>query len=154
MVNDGTTRTKHHALKSLDTNGLDDGLSSKQIQVGLLARHDFNISNKVGTLLVSKYKFSNVAGMKEAYLAAFGTSPAFHTLFDSTELVMLEKYRHLILHKASKIDQKFKNETACEQDVGEELIADPKTVTRLIQQAITAGTRLIVLADTGTPPKA
>lgn len=147
LLNDSTTRVKHKALESLDTNGLVDGITSKQIQVGLLARYDFDISRKVGTLLVSKFKFSNVAGMKDAYDAAFGTTPPLHSVFDSTELVILEKYRHLILHKASKIDQKFKDEMACEQDVGEELIADSKTVASLIQNAISAGTQLIVLAD-------
>ena len=45
-----------------------DGLTRKSISVGLLARHAFDLSATMGTVLAGKFDFTGVSGIETAYL--------------------------------------------------------------------------------------
>jgi hypothetical protein len=64
------------AFRSVEVDADQTGLSRKAVPVGLLARHGFNISTCLGTILSEKFDFTGGSGIKEAYRAAFGVSSA------------------------------------------------------------------------------
>jgi len=50
----------HAALVKLPIEKESDGLSAKQISVGLLAKHSFDLRGKLGSLLAEKFDFTGV----------------------------------------------------------------------------------------------
>jgi hypothetical protein len=62
--------------------------------VGLLAKHDFDLRGKIGTILAEKYDFTGVEGMRQAYSAAFGKRATIEAAFSSDRLLELEAVRH------------------------------------------------------------
>lgn len=93
---------------SKDLNG-SSNLSDMQVKVGFLARYDFNLQNKIGTVLAEKCSFKTVDGIGRAYATAFGwkqghAAPAFP---DPKALRKVELKRHAIVHRGGTIDIEY-----------------------------------------------
>lgn len=98
------TALAHRTLNSISGEDPEkSGLSRRQIDVGLAARHGFDLRKCLGTVLKSKFDFSSFEGIQTAYKQAFGTSE----LDDHQELKELEQVRHLIVHRGGITDEKF-----------------------------------------------
>jgi hypothetical protein len=83
--------------------------SDMQVKIGLLARYDFNLQNKIGTVLAEKCSFKTVDGITRAYKAAFGwkegqPTPAFP---QPDDLRGVEWKRHAIVHRGGSIDLEY-----------------------------------------------
>jgi hypothetical protein len=89
--------------------GANSTFGDMQVKLGLLARHDFNLQNKIGTVLAEKCSFKTVDGITRAYKAAFGWKkgmaiPAFPAPDD---LRRVEWKRHAIVHRGGAIDSEY-----------------------------------------------
>jgi hypothetical protein len=102
-LNDRTVLA-HRTLSSIpgDDTGK-SGLSRRHIEVGLAARHGFDLRRCLGTLLKSKFDFTSFEGIEAAYKQAFGTDE----LQGFQDLKELEQVRHLIVHRGGVVDEKF-----------------------------------------------
>ena len=146
-VNAGSATLSQRAFNGIDNKERDDGISRKAISVGHLARYGFDIKNKVGDLLVSKFEFSDVDGMKKAYVSVFENADEFDTIFGHSNLRQLAKSRHLIVHRAAIIDEKYRKESQCSQAIGEELNITALEREQYAQDVIRSGIALIGLID-------
>jgi hypothetical protein len=98
-----------------------------QVKLGLLARHDFNLQNKIGTVLAEKCSFKTVDGITRAYKAAFGwkkglSTPAFSKPDD---LRRVEWKRHAIVHRGGAIDSEYAQKASLDAS----LVGEPLALT-------------------------
>ncbi|MBN9392179.1 MAG: hypothetical protein J0I20_29345 [Chloroflexi bacterium] len=129
-----------------------EGLSGKQIQFSLLAEYDFDLKDKMGTILKEKFDFTGVTGMVTAYAAIFPEKREdIKKVLDKPELNLLMKTRNLIAHKAGIVDSIFIRETKSWNPppvtLGEPLGLDEKQTAKFILTGIMAGMELIKLVD-------
>lgn len=87
------------------------GIQGKYINLEYLAQYNYNVSNKLGSVLVNKFDFSSVYGIKDAYLCAFPRSATIKEALENKELAQLEARRHIIVHKAGVVDDAFCKKT-------------------------------------------
>lgn len=100
-----TTKLAHRTLNSLPTEYPEQpGISRRQIDVGLAARHGFDLRRCLGTVLKPKFDFTKFGGITAAYTQTFGTCG---DLEKYCKLKELEQVRHLIVHRGGVADEKF-----------------------------------------------
>ena len=136
------------ALTKLPDEPAIDGLTGKQVSVGLLARHGFDLRNSLGTLLSPKFDFTSVSGIRTAYEAAFGRSSELNKLLSVPELSHLEATRHLVVHRAGLVDEEYIRRTGDSVAIGAQLPLAGARVSELANAAVTAGARLLQIVDT------
>jgi hypothetical protein len=135
------------AIAKLPIEKESDGLSAKQISVGLLARNGFDLRNKLGFLLADKFDFTGVSGIRTAYLSAFGKIAPFDTIFDEQNLATLEATRHLIVHRAGFVDEEYKRRTKDSTSIGSQIHLDGERVCDLVNSSIAVHCKLIKHVD-------
>lgn len=94
-----------------DTEQEIDGISGKNITIGLLAKYDFDISKNLGDLLSPKYDFTSVRGIKKSFKDLFALKDNEISFFDNPHLSQLEITRHLLVHNSGIIDADYLNRT-------------------------------------------
>ena len=124
-----------------------EGLSAKHVSVGLLARHGFDIRDKLGLLLSEKFDFTGVAGIRTAYTSAFGKGSGLDTIFSEQNLATLEATRHLIVHRAGFLDEDYKRRTKDSIPFGQQLHIDGARVCELVNSSITICCKMIRQVD-------
>jgi hypothetical protein len=85
-----------------------DEPSQKVIKLDVLQFHHWNLTNKMGTALKTRYTFSRLEGIREAYAAAFceKTDDLDKALTD-VALDILSALRNVIAHKAGIADREY-----------------------------------------------
>jgi hypothetical protein len=119
------------------------GITSKQVSVGLLAKHGFDLRDKIGTIIAEKYDFTGTNGIRAAYSAAFGKEEIIDSALSSDQLNRLEAIRHLIAHRAGLVDEEFLRRTGERQTIGLPLSINEKVLYELINSAINATTTIL-----------
>jgi hypothetical protein len=136
------------ALAKMPIEKESDGLiSAKQISIGLLARHSFDLRGKLGSLLAEKFDFTGVSGIRTAYVSAFGKIAPFDTIFDDPNLATLEATRHLIVHRAGFVDEEYKRRTKDSTSIGNQIHLDGERVCELVNSSIAVHCKLIKHVD-------
>lgn len=121
-------------------------LSGMQISVGFLAKYDFNLQDKIGTVLAEKFSFKTVDGITAAYKAAFGwkagtVAPAFP---DPTALRAVEWKRHAIVHRGGTIDDEYASKAGLDTSLlGTSLEVDTNAVVDDINTVVVQGAHLL-----------
>jgi len=85
-----------------------EGLLAQSIQLHVLARHGWNISGKLGTLLKVKCDFTSVQGINRAFAAVFKDRTPVPQLGKIQELREIELLRHLVAHRAGIVDEAYR----------------------------------------------
>jgi hypothetical protein len=120
------------------------GIKGKYINLEYLAQHNYNISDKLGSVLSNKFDFSSVSGIKEAYSCAFPRSTTIKDALENKELAQLEARRHVIVHKAGIIDDAFRKKTATSKKlIGNKLELSDKELSEFGNVAIDAAIKVI-----------
>ena len=102
-------------LDKLDETG---GLTAKHIRLEYLAKHGYDLRHCMGTLLKSKFDFTSLHGIRQAYRSTFPKSQTISRALDNNELFLLEMKRHLIVHRAGLVDENFINKTGIKLPLG------------------------------------
>lgn len=146
-IDAGPVSIAQRTFRSLDDNEVDDGIRKKSIEVGILAKHGFDLRGRIGSILQDKFHFSSIEGISKAYHAAFPNEGAFLATLENDDLKSTEQVRHLITHKAGIIDDKYKKRTGTNQNIGEELVVTGAQVSRFGQAVVEIGISLLVFVD-------
>lgn len=139
-VDDGPQRLAQSAFSNLEENGSD--ISSKQISVGLAARHGFDLRNCLGSILKPKFEFSNLEGLRKAY-KIFGKDPQLEEELRSPTLIRLEAARHVLVHRAGRVDEEYRRKAHSEVAVGEMLVFSDLEVDEFFNTVTRVGIFLI-----------
>jgi hypothetical protein len=109
-------------LSNLEHRGNIDLLRGRYISLDYLAKHGYNISNKLGPALSSKFDFTSVNGIKEAYSSAFPKSANIRNALENKGIIALEATRNVVVHNAGVVDEAFcKKANAGKSEIGKRL---------------------------------
>jgi hypothetical protein len=132
----------------------------KKIEIWQLQRYEYDLRGHMGTVLKDRYKFTDVDGIRKAYVDVFG--PARKSEIDGVlrdpDLNFLEAARHNVAHRAGVTDSRFlsriKNYPSFTSNEGEPLPLTGSFVSRLVSAAVEAGCVLVKSVDGWLPENA
>lgn len=107
-------RVKKMALGNIgkiENNDSYSGIRGKYVSLDNLGQYNFNISNKLGSILVNKFDFTSPYGIKEAFICLFPKSTAIKEALENEGLKQLEARRSVIVHRAGMLDATFCQKT-------------------------------------------
>ncbi|MBI5878120.1 MAG: hypothetical protein HZB53_10735 [Chloroflexi bacterium] len=128
----------------------ENGQPSKQFRVEVLAKYDYNVKAHMGTLLARRFGFSEgINGIQAAYLTIFQKEhrAEIESLFKTEGLFRLEETRHLIVHRAGIVDERFNSHMKADFEIGSLLELTPSSAFDLASAAVRAGCALVSLCD-------
>jgi hypothetical protein len=137
------TRLGHQALSADPPNDVPVGLAQKSLPLATLGRYQFDVSRCLGTVLKDKFRFGKVEGIRTAYTAAFGEKTPCVAALGHPGLPKLEATRHLIVHRAGRIDEGYARATGSKEPLGSVIHLDGKVVADLICPALDVGYGLL-----------
>jgi hypothetical protein len=145
-VNEEPTLLAQTAICSIE--GQEPGeLTSKQIPVGLAARHGFDLRKCLGTLLKSKFDFTGISGIRKAYKVFVSNDSFIEQVLSRPELDELEAARHVIVHRAGRVDQEYKRRTKSDLPIGTLLTFDHEQASRFSYISSHAGSGLLAFVN-------
>jgi len=89
-----------------------EGITGKFISISLLGRYGYNVNNKLGNILSSKYDFTSCSGIKKAFVDLDKTQKNSFNFLNDNNLLELENLRNLIVHNAGIVDETFLKKSA------------------------------------------
>lgn len=143
-----------HPKRTLDLLSSAEGrrlFQLRSLDLDVLANYEFDISNKLGTVVTSAHDLTNLPAIKTVFGILFPQSDDLRTALASKELWVMSQRRHLIVHKRGIVDHRYLDNTGETLVVGQELSLSPKDLERyaaVTQQAVAQ--ILTVLADEAT----
>jgi hypothetical protein len=117
------------------------------VPVSLLAKYGFNLRKKLGTVLRTKFDFTSVAGIRQAYKAAFADHETLARILVDPKLMHLEATRHLIVHRGGLVDEEFIRRTGSTFPIGQAIPLDEEEIASLLDAMKTAGCGLLAFVD-------
>jgi hypothetical protein len=115
-----------------------------------LARVDFNLRRQIGTVFARRLSFQSLDKIRKAFTSAFRDDykSQMQEVFDDPALLRLERSRHLLVHKAGRIDAAFAQANRNDANwgtltVGEELKITDAIATESWTVAAIAGSKLL-----------
>lgn len=131
-------------LPRLEHRGSIELLRGRYISLDYLAKHGYNISEKLGSALSSKFDFTSVNGIKEAYLCAFPKSANIRDALEDKGIIRLEATRNVVVHNAGVIDEDFcKKVNASKSQIGKRLQLNTHKLFDYGNSTIDAGLNVI-----------
>lgn len=146
-INSRPLRLAQAAIASQTDDPEIEGISGKYVSVGLLAKHSFDLRGCLGTLLVQKFDFTGVSGIRKAFRAAFGNKPNFDQFLSDNRLSRLEATRHLIVHRAGLVDDEYIRRTQDAMIKGIQLPLTTSIITELANVAVVSGSDILLELD-------
>ena len=126
---------------------------SKSVRLDEISKHEFNVANKMGTILRGRFEFSSLDGIREAYASAFdkGSAEIDRAIADKS-LDTLSAFRNVIVHRDAVADSEYVRKTKFLSSlpaatVGHHLLLDGDIVVRLLKPAIAAANQLFIAVD-------
>ncbi len=134
------------ALSSIEAQEPGD-VTSKQISVGLAARHGFDLRRCLGTVLKPKFDFTGVSGIQKAYKVFAPNDEFLELLLGDPDLGELEAARHVIVHRAGKVDEEYRRRTKSNHPVGTVMSFSRDQSAWFCQKSAHAGTGLLAFVN-------
>ena len=125
-----------------------DGFNSKNISIGLLAKYDFDISNHLGNLIVSKFDFTGINGIEKSLESLLKLEKVELKFLKNDSLHQLELIRHLIVHNAGIIDAEYLKKSKRKNEVlNEKLKLSTNEISKMCNESIYATVNAIELIE-------
>lgn|GEM_PF-3290138 len=122
---------------------------SKKLDLNLLFKHDFNLAQKMGSILKERYHFSNENGIMTAFADCLIYKPGQKKQITRNEaLYQIEQKRHLIQHSGGIVDEDYRKKTHSALRVGERLRLTAKDLDDALIEITSAGFALLDRTDT------
>jgi len=131
-------------LPELEHGGGIDLLRGRYISLDYLAKHGYNISNKLGSALSCKFDFTSANGIKEAYLCAFPKSTNIRNALEDKGIIGLEATRNVVVHNAGVVDEAFCDKVnASKSEIGKRLQLNTNKLFEYGNSSIDVGLRVM-----------
>jgi hypothetical protein len=115
-----------------------------KVSLETLAAHNFNLSDRMGTLLSQQQDLSDVYSVKSVYQALFPDDKTLSDALSDTDLRLLSLRRNLIVHHCGVIDEMYVAAGSCrEQVVGDRLKVSPDNLEGHIGTIIKVATSIL-----------
>jgi hypothetical protein len=146
LVNSRPTQLGGQVISNISDQRGDGEVANRGISLRLLAKHGFNLSNVLGTLLNRRFDFSSLSGIRRAYRSAF---PGLDLgILDSADLKLLQAYRHVIVHRAGAADQSFVDTSGLANVIlGRPVPLEERAAERMLIAAAECGSQIVRMLD-------
>jgi hypothetical protein len=114
-----------------------------KVSLETLARNDFDLSGKMGSLLSEQQDLSDLVSIKAVYGALYPDATMLREALGDDDLRVLGLRRHLVVHRRGLVDDAYKKATNCSQPLGERLRIAPDEVERHVQSATRAASAVL-----------
>jgi hypothetical protein len=108
-----------------------------------LAAYEYDLSESLGTFLISKADLTNVLAIREAYGALFPTATELGRKLAESQLWSLCQKRNLIVHRRGIVDQQYLANTNDTLPIGADLWIRPNEVEGLLEAGLDIGIAII-----------
>lgn len=124
----------------------------KLVSLDLIHRNQFDLRQKMGTVLRDRFEFSRLEGIREAYAAAFHkNSDHIDAALSDDALDALSAVRNVIVHRAGIADTEYlrrsKHLKLPPANAGAPIHLDGQIVVNLVRPAFACGSKLIGAVD-------
>jgi len=123
-----------------------EGLSARSISVGILSQHGFDLRNCMGDLLATRINFSDLQQIKKSYSDVFEDAQCA-TLLDDAGLRLLEGLRHIILHRAAIVDERFNRTTNLNLPIGKPIEIHDLPAQSIAESMVNSACSLMLYVD-------
>lgn len=149
MLNSFPNRLINNITNNLKKDDNQGGIIGKSIQISLLAKYDFQVKQQLGTILSQKFDFTSLYGIKDSFEKLFQNEKLDFEHVKNDDLFELEILRHLIVHKAGKVDEDYLKKTKInkEKKIDDLIELDELTLTLYINSAIRVVSKSIKQID-------
>lgn len=103
--------------------------SSKQISYEHIKGFGFNLNSKMGDVALEINGCSNQQSLLVAYGFLFGRDSEIYKNIRSRNFFILYKLRNIIAHRNGIVDEKYKRETQCNDEIGDRVKVLPENST-------------------------
>jgi hypothetical protein len=93
--------------------------NKKQISFEHLKKYRFDLSKKLGDIALEINPCSNLNAMVIAYSNVFGRDQKSTQTLRNSGMYRLYKLRNVIAHRNGIVDEKYKSETSCSEEIGD-----------------------------------
>ena len=149
LVNENPQKFVHTILdKTKGGQNIEDSLTTKNISIGFLAKYNFNISQNLGDILVSRFDFSSNSGIYKAFNTLLYKNKIDVSFLANDNLNELEIARHIIVHRAGIIDAEYAKRTRRKNiRIGKHLEYSTTEAKRLCQSSVISVVKLISMIN-------
>ena len=113
-----------------------------------LIKYEFDLSNKVGTLLVGQQNFSDLPTIKSVFSVLFPSSPELTNCLNHPDLWLLYQRRHLFVHRRGIVDRTYLDNTSESISLGSTLKVAPKDFEEHYEGVLETGEALLCCLQT------
>ncbi len=126
-----------------------EGINNKSINIGLLAKYNFNISENLGDLMALKYDFTCIDGIKKAYKELFNLDKCQLEIFIDQNLNQFEITRNVFVHNAGVIDERYlkRSNKSHSEKIKDRIVVNEQEAGLLINSGTNLLVKLIQIAD-------
>lgn len=111
-------------------------------RLGKAVLEELRKSECPGTLLVETRRLQSLNAIQGFYSAVIPQDQAAQTALHSKELLELEQRRHLMVHRAGRVDRTYIEKTGSTQALGEEIDASPDLLKAIFSQSSLAALQI------------
>ncbi|MBI4220094.1 MAG: hypothetical protein HY682_08140 [Chloroflexi bacterium] len=122
-------------------------LEVKAIDLDTLARHSFDLSRCLGSVLSEFRDLSDLAAIRGVLGSLFQTAEPLRALLSSKDLWVLGQQRHLIVHNRGVVDRRYIEQTGLAGKEGTRLRVLPTDIERYVDLVRDAGYALLTAAQ-------
>lgn len=112
---------------------------AERLPLDTLVQHGFDLSARLGTVLVGQQEFSDLQTVKAVYAVLFPDSSDLNPALAHRDLWMLYQRRHLVVHRRGVIDQAYLDATGEALAIGTRLIVTPRAFEGALSVVVSAG---------------
>jgi len=117
-----------------------------RISLEQVADFDFDLSSRLGDLLLRQNDLADLTAIKAAFLSLFANDATLREALSAPELWKLFQRRNLIVHRQGRVDERYRSATGDHQPLGAMLVLSPDDLTRYLKHVSSAVEHLLLAA--------
>ena len=118
--------------KLSDVPELKQKFNLKTLPVQKLIEFNYDLSNRMGAVLIENFEFSNIETIRSVYKCIF-TSEVLRAKLEINDLWLLFKRRNLLVHKSGVVDKQYLESTSDNLPLNSKLIIKPEEFLKYLE---------------------
>jgi hypothetical protein len=120
---------------------------AERLPLETLVTHGFDLSSRLGSVLVSQQDFSDLPTVKSSYGVLLPGAASLHDALANRDLWILFQRRHLVVHRRGVVDRTYLDATGETLAIGTTLPIKPVDFENALTPVVAAGAALAAALD-------
>jgi hypothetical protein len=116
---------------------------AERLPLDTLIQHGFDLSARLGTVLIGQQDFSDLPTVKAVYSVLYPSDNKLNLALAHSELWKLYQRRHLIVHRRGVVDRVYLDATGETHAIGSRLVVAPSDFEKASVVVVSAGAALV-----------